>query len=99
MRYWHTSLSLSIYVFWTCYTKPYIGAVRIVVLRKGIGKISESSIVLDGFARSSIWHGFQYRSLMFFVSPLSFLHGLVQSDVFDDHPETTYMKVNFEGTS
>ena len=27
------------------------------------------------------------------------LHGLVQADILDDHSETTYMNVDFEGTS
>ena len=37
-------------------------------------------------------------SIVDFETPF-FLHGLAQSDTLDDHSETTYMGVNFRGTS
>ena len=61
-----------------------------VLLRKIIGKFTESPIFLHDFVLIYLaW----FLVSLFLESPLV-LRGLLQSDILDDHSETAYMNVN-----
>ena len=74
-----------------CCTLPYIYNFK-------CEELSEFLVSLLSFCMAvypSIGHGLWYR---FLWAPM-LLHVLVQSQILDDHLETTYTNVNIEGTS